>query len=59
MENKKMNFIKTTDEDTKKQLVEEGFTLLSSQGGVYTFLNDSHLRFSDENKIVHTNVLHI
>lgn len=55
---KNMNFIKTKDIETKEQLEKEGFTLLSSDGGVYTFLNDSHLRFSDNKKIVTTNTLY-
>ena len=53
-----MCFIKTKKEDTKDLLLKEGFTLLSHEGGVYTFLNDSHLRFSgDEENVIHTNIL--
>lgn len=55
---KKVNFIKTKDIETKEQLENEGFTLLSSEGGVYTFLNDSHLRFSDSKKYITTNTLY-
>lgn len=55
---KNMYFIKTKKEDTKDLLLKEGFTLLSHEGGVYTFLNDSHLRFSgDEENVIHTNIL--
>lgn len=54
---KKINFIKTKDIETKEQLEKEGFTFLSYDSGVYTFLNDSHLRFSDNKKIVTTNTL--
>ena len=56
---KTMNFIKTKDEETKKVLEKEGFTLLSYQNGVYTFLNDSVARFSDKEKIIYTNIVSV
>lgn len=54
-----MNFIKTKDEETKKTLEKEGFTLLSYQNGFYTFLNDSMARFSDKEKIIYTNIVSV
>lgn len=54
-----MNFIKTKDEETKKTLEKEGFTLLSYQNGFYTFLNDSIARFSDKEKIIYTNIVSV
>lgn len=54
-------FIKTTDEKTAKQLISEGFKLISQIGNVYTFLNDvpEHFNFNtvDEKKIVYDNKL--
>ena len=55
----KMNFIRTRDKDTKELLIKEGFTLLSEQNGVYTFLNDSVLRFAEKSNITYTNILSI
>lgn len=46
------NFIKTTDVETKDNLLKENFTLVSHEGNVYTFLNDKHLNFSEKNKKV-------
>lgn len=56
----KMNFIKTKDIDTKNQLEKLGYTLLSFDNGVYTFLNDVDvLAFSDEKKCVYTNAINV
>ena len=33
-------FIKTTDPGTRDNLLEEGFQMISSSAGMYTFLND-------------------
>lgn len=54
----KYNFIKTTDEVTKNNLIKEGFKLISQDGSVYTFLNDRTLTFEDKNnKIQYSNML--
>lgn len=53
----KQNFIRTTDEDTKNQLLKEGFKLISQDGGVYTFMNDCALTFENKTKIQYTNML--
>ena len=53
-----MNFIKTSDKETKEKLIELGFVLLSENGGVATFLNNNKntLDFSNE-MLVFTNKL--
>jgi hypothetical protein len=53
----KQNFLKTTDEDTKNKLLEQGFKLISQDGSTYTFLNDTTLTFEDKSKITYTNIL--
>lgn len=60
MEKKKTyNFIMTTFEDTAQQLIEEGFQLVSKQGGKYTFLNNpKSSKFSDK-KCVFSNILSV
>ena len=56
----KQNFIKTKDVETKNLLIKEGFKLISENQGVYTFLNDTLKRFSDDkHKITYTNILHV
>ncbi len=53
-------FIKTTDPDTKKQLEELGFQLISSDSSGWTFLNDSKIIFDNkEVKVIHTNTLNL
>lgn len=53
-------FIKTTDPDTKKQLEELGFQLVSSDSSGWTFLNDSKIVFDNkEVKVIHTNTLNL
>ena len=53
-------FIKTTDPDTKKQLEELGFQLVSSDSSGWTFLNDSKIIFDNkEVKVIHTNTLNL
>ncbi len=52
------HFIKTTDEATKEELLACGYTLMSEQGGVATFLNDGKKQnFTDKTKISFSNVL--
>lgn len=53
------HFIKTTDDETALKLKAEGFSLISKDGNVYTFLNDGKMNFADEDKkkMAFTNVL--
>lgn len=58
MEN--FNFIRTTDEDTKRILFAEGFKLLSDDGNCVTFINETNkIKFCsiDSSKIQYTNML--
>lgn len=56
----KYNFIKTSDKETKENLLKEGFKLVSQDGNVYTFLNDHALTFEDKTqKIQYSNMLSI
>lgn len=43
----KANLIKTKDQETVNKLVSLGFTLVSEDSGVYTFLNDKPLNFAE------------
>lgn len=52
-------FIKTTDKDTAKKLQDQGLELVSQQGGVYCFLNNPSLSFSDNHHIVFSNTLSV
>lgn len=58
---KQFNFIRTTDEDTKRILFEEGFKLLSDDGVCSTFINETNkLNFAtgiDKSKLQYTNML--
>lgn len=54
------HFVCTSDEETRKKLIEEGLTEIKNSNGVYTFLVDGKMNFSvDENKISYTNKLSI
>lgn len=54
----KYNFIKTSDQETQEKLIAEGFTLISQDGNVATFLNDCTLAFENtNNKIQYSNML--
>lgn len=54
----KYNFIKTSDKETKENLLKEGFKLVSQDGNVATFLNNHSLTFENtNNKIQHSNML--
>lgn len=53
-------FIKTSDAETKQTLLALGFELISEDGNVSTFLNNSTLTFDDKNnklKIAYSNML--
>lgn len=45
----KYNFIKTSDKETKENLLKEGFKLVSQDGNVATFLNNHSLTFENTN----------
>lgn len=56
----KGNFIKTSDAETKQTLLALGFQLISEDGNVSTFLNNSILTFDDKSnklKIAYSNML--
>lgn len=57
MDNK---FVKTTDENVAKEL-SATLKLVNNQNGVWTFLNDARMTFSDvnKNKIVLSNKLEL
>lgn len=58
--NNKHNFIQTSDSSTIESLMKLGFQKVNEQNGVYTFLNCSNLKFSDEidkSKIHYSNIL--
>ena len=59
----KQNFIKTTDKSTAEKLISEGFKLVSQDGQIYTFLNDTsdsfHFENINKNHIAYSNVLSI
>ena len=44
----KTTFIKTSDKDTKENLLKLGYKLIDQSAGLYTFLNDRPVMF-DEN----------
>ncbi len=47
-----MNFVKTSNEDTYKKLLELGFTFLQKEGNYYCFINDGKQVFDNENVII-------
>lgn len=56
----KQNFIQTTDKSTATTLLNLGFQKIDEQNGVYTFLNDNKLQFSnvvDKSKVQYSNML--
>ena len=54
----KYNFIKTSDKETKENLLKEGFKLVSQDEKVWTFINDHSLTFENtNNKIQYSNML--
>lgn len=54
-----MNFIKTTDLETKEKLEKQGLKLISFDGKVATFLNDSKINFDVNENIVLSNKLEV
>lgn len=56
MDNK--TFACTSDEETRKKLLEEGLIEVKNSNGIYTFLLNGHQHFAvDDNKITYTNTL--
>lgn len=58
----KQNFIKTSDSDIAKKLVNIGFQKIDESNGIYTFLNSDKMNFSediDKSKIQYSNILNI
>ena len=57
----KQNFITTTDKETADKLMSAGFQLVSTNGSVYTFLNQTPTNFNfdevDTKKMAYTNIL--
>lgn len=55
---KKSSFVCTSDEETRKKLLEEGLVEVKNSNGVYTFLVDEKINFSvDDDKVSYTNQL--
>ena len=57
------NFIKTTDQETARKLLECGFQLVAQASDIYTSLNQLPNNFNfdnvDKTKIVYDNILSI
>lgn len=54
------NFIKTSDKETIELLESLGFKVLSRNGGVVTFLNDTSIANKfEKQKIVYTNKIEL
>ena len=51
------SFIKTSDEDTYKELLKRGYTFLNYSSNMWTFVNDGKMTFSDTSKVIYTNIL--
>lgn len=54
---KKKNFIMTTDVETSRKLLEEGFQLIDESNGKYTFLNNAKMNFNGKEKFIFTDKL--
>lgn len=61
MDEKKRNFIKTTDPETAQLLRESGFTELTENNTkTFCFINDGKLLFeTNKGNCIYTNVLHL
>lgn len=53
------NFILTKSKETAEALVKEGFNLISRAEGMWFFLNDNKLTFSQNENVTYTNTLFI
>lgn len=52
-----MNFIKTSNEEMYKKLLDLGFTFLNKEGNFYCFINDGQQVFDDKD-VLYTSILH-
>ena len=56
----KYNFLKTSDEETKKYLLNRGYKLVSQDEKIWIFINDHSLTFDNtNNKIQYSNILNV
>ena len=56
----KYNFLKTSDEETKKYLLKRGYKLVSQDEKVWTFINDYSLTFDNtNNRIQYSNIRNV
>lgn len=53
----KHSFIKTSNEDTYKELLKRGYTFINYSSNMWTFVNDGKMTFSDTDKVIYTNIL--
>ena len=55
----KLNFIHTSDEETRQKLIDLGYTELpKTSSNMFCFINDSKMVFDDlDNKCIYTNML--
>ncbi len=52
-----MNFIKTSNEETYKKLLNLGFTYLHKEDNFYCFINNGKQVFDNKDVIMYTNIL--
>lgn len=61
--NSKINFVSTSDMETRNQLLKLGFQEIENSNNKYTFINSKPLNFEegiiDKSKIQYTNILYI
>lgn len=55
----KKNFIITTDKETCEKLKASGFQLVQEDGNKWIFLNNTSLKFEQDDKIHRTNILNL
>lgn len=55
----KMNFVRTTSHETAQKLINEGFTLISSNGNEYVFLNNGKVLMDKLKDVAYTNKLNL
>ena len=55
------NFIRTTDEKIKDELISKGYQLIHSDNHSWTFINDKSkpMTFSGKDKVAFTNILNV
>lgn len=57
---KKLNFIRTSDYETKEKLLQEHFQMIEDGGTYWIFLNDPNkkMNFEDNKTTIYTNILY-